>query len=30
MNIVVTEKLKKYMAHENAKDIILQISTCNT
>ena len=30
MNIVVTEKLKKYMAHENAHDIILQISTCNT
>ena len=30
MNIVITDKLKKYMAHENAKDIILQISTCNT
>lgn len=30
MNIVFTDKLKAYMEAQNAKDIVLEISTCNT
>ena len=30
MEIVITEKLEKYMSSKNLKDIVLGISTCNT
>lgn len=30
MNIVITDKLKSYMELKNSKDIVLEISTCNT
>lgn len=30
MNIVITEKLRSYMEMQNSKDIVLEISTCNT
>ncbi len=30
MNILMTDRLKKYMQHKNVNDIVIYVGVCNT